>query len=445
MPRFPLLPLIAIGASACALMQGCDDSDPVAAAIDRASMELSSVNPARGPGLSAKARADRYNAVLASLRAPGAEPTEAQRAVILLLQADAEIGLAQGSVAAALHAERDVVGQIRDARSLLALWSDHKSREVAARRYDSSSELAEIDTGIAERDAQIAEAQATKDAIDAKIASLEAESAKLTEQARGERELESGLRERSRATNAVEGATLIEQARVHQRAADALEGDVERLAGQIDHLRKEAAEAELEVERLRAQRELLGKARTDVLGRAAESTRQAVEAAAEAEATATRLHDVLVTIQAARSDSGEMAQAYNEAIDAFAKATSTAKQAQSFEGVRTVAKATIGGAQQALGDVHGARIRGIETYISLLERIEEASNGLPQSAVISGELEAARAQVVEARRLSSAAYQEARTTYGAAGLRDDVDRQRLERLDAMLNQLGPAEQDESAG
>ena len=421
-------------ASAIVFLAGCDQGDPVARSIENASVTLRMLNPAGGPPPAEARRNELYTQALSQLRGAPGEPTSAQQTAISLLTAEAESGLAEIPLEEAAAQERTLLGQIREARALLSQWQGHRVREATARQFDPTSEISEIDSAIAERDAQIAAAEDAAAALDAQIATLNNEVDTRLAEAAEERLTEASLREQARAVSAVEGEELIKGARAHQRVADALEVEAEMLRARIEQLERESTEAKLNVERLRTQRALLGRARAAVQERAQASAEQAAEAAADADATAQRLAAALVAIERARDEGAALAQAYEKGLTGLNRALSAANRAQSDQSARQGARAAVGATQQAIGDAHNARVRGTAAYAELLQALV-AADGLEGSAASEANLAAARDSIAEDRQAASDAYEAARTAFSGSGARGDEVRARIERLDALLQNL----------
>ena len=432
--------LLGVMAASCLLL-GCDGSDPVAMSIQNASLELRSVNPSGGPTPSAEIRRTKYQTALSALKAPGGDPNPSQATAIALLTAEAEAGLAVVPLTEALATDRALLADVREARALLAQWQSHKTSEMTALQYDPAPELDEIAQEIAERDSDITRAEGVKAAIDDRIRGHQAQINEKMTEANQEREVEADLRARARGTTAVEGAELIKSARAHQRIADALEVESELLQAEVDQFEREAAEAQLEIDRRRMQRELLLNACMDVQERAVAATEQAADSARDADATAAALNTVLRRIEEERATSGALAQAYDQAFSGFGKALSAANRARNDQRVRSSAQAVIGTIQQTLGDAHEARENGILAYVNLLESLVAAGDDLDGSAAHAAALEQARADLAEQQRLSSEAYQAARAAFSSARVRDADAQERLQQLDALLQEFAPAPAD----
>jgi len=431
----------AMAAASCLLMQACESEDPVSVSIETASMELRSLNPTGGPGPSASARRERYQAALSELKSPGGTPSAAQQTTIALMTAEAEAGLAIIPLSEAFDIERAVLADIREADALLAEWRSHVLSESTSLMYDPSEELAEIDDEIAQRDADITLAEGVKVAIDDRIRGLTEQIDQNMAEASEQREIEARLRTEARATSAVEGAELIKTARAHQRVADALEVESEKLQARVDQLEREAAEAQLEIDRLRTQRQLLGKARADVQQRAQAASEEAAQAAREADEAASELATVLQRIEQARSSSSAMSEAYDDAFAGLERALSAARRAQGDQKARSAAKTAMGAIQQTLGAAHDARARGIRAHVNLLESLVEEGAELPGSAAHGALLEQARSDLAAEEQAAADAYAAARSDYESAGLRNQEDRDRIERLNSMLTDLAPQASD----
>lgn len=432
--------LLGVMAASCLLL-ACDGSDPVATSIRNASLELRSVNPSGGPTPSAQVRRTKYQTALSALKAPGGEPNSSQVTAIALLTAEAEAGLAVVPLSEAIELDWQVLSDVREARALLAQWRSHKISEMTARQYDPATELAQIAEDIAERDSDITRAEGVKAAIDDRIRGHQAQISEKMTEANAERETEADLRSRARGTTAVEGAELIKSARAHQRIADALEVESELLQAEVDQFEREAAEAQLEIDRRRMQRELLLNARMDVQERAAAASEQAGVAADDANASAIKLNEVLVRIEDARATSSAMSQAYDDAFAGLRRALSAANRARNDQRVRSSANAVIGTIQQTLGDAHTAREHGFQAYTNLLEALVAAGPDLDGSAGHAAALDQARADLAEQQRLAAEAYQAARSAYASTRLRDADAQERMQHLDGLLQEFAPAPTD----
>ncbi len=410
-------------------LASCDREDIAAQSLQDAAAKVHALNQGGTLPGSREVKEKTLKAVLSTLKNLGPSPTPSQKAAASLLSSQASAGLAAGPAQDATDKESEALHQITLIRAELDQYLVASGRAKAA-VVDSAADLAALDKEDQDRQKRIADAQARKAQIESRIAGLRAESQKLAEQGKARQNEAALLRQQAVSQSATAAEGLLRQASEIGRAADKLEAQSAQIAAQADQIAPEAPAAELEVKRLTGQRELLAKARQDLMKRDAAAKADAAAARAEAAKSAERIATGLKAIEELRS--GELATATDAAVAGYTSAASLAKAATSE--IRAGASAGAAAAQQALGDVLWSKAHGLSSYAQLLGALAGADPALPGADAIKAKAKQAAEDRDTAANAAAEAYQAAKTAYMASGSSADA-KARIETLDKRLIEI----------
>lgn len=401
---------------------GRDDGDE---SVRRASTELHTLTGGATTVVPSKNRESTYAKAIEAAK-PGVDAGPEASAAALVLTGQAQLGQADQPLGEYARAEREFLNRVTVARSLLAAYIQHSAQAAAARQYDPTNDLAELEKGIAGHADAIAEQQKIKADIDAQIADLESR-AKAELDAAGQLDAEvAQLREQATRLTAVQGEPLIRQAAEKRRAADARRMAGLQLQAQIDVTRPRSEEAGLLVDKISNQRRDLEATREELKARDAAAEQLAASAGAAASQSAEKLAAEIAEIAKLRA--GAIADAAEEARTRLNTAKSTAQKATS---ATPAAKTLLGEVNQSLAELAWHRAFGHAGFAQLMETLAASRPALPDQAKYDADAKAAREEEKKALEEAKEAFDAARSAYAGSSAKGDA-KDRLDRLANLL-------------
>ncbi len=417
---------------------GCDESGPLGAALDDATVQLTALSPGGTAPATPAYKVEVLNGVITKLKANADRGTPSQNAAALILIAQAQAGLAESPASDAAEHQRVMFNLLTGVEGALAQWQINNAAAEAASGYDPAPALAEIEAESEDRDEAVARAEARKTEVDASIKRLLDEAASTAETAKGRRATQADLANQVAGESAVRGEELIKQAAAIGREADALEAGAADLEAQAAKIAPESDEIMLAIQRLTSQRSLLDQSKAEILARAAAYAATARTALQEAAKDAAEIEKIVGELQQASEDG---AAAYNKAVEGYQAAAATAARVTMDPVARPQAKLTEGSAKQSLGDVHWARAHGLARLIESIDALANAKPPLPQAAAYKAMAEEARESRAAALEGATEAYQDAFEAYEGAGAKGEAQ----DRMDRVRERLGKITKATSGG
>lgn len=411
----------------CGLV-GCDRGTAATEPLREANLTLRSLAPEGRGGPAVAARGAAYTKVISALKPVADEGTAGEKSAAYLLLAQAQAGLAERSASEAAEIERGLQRDLQGVRDSLSHWMTSSAIAAAAASYDPTRELAEIDAQIKEKtDLRVVEQQ-KKAAVDAKVEAVRGEAAALSERGRAKRQEAGTIKAGTAAQSAVEAETSTIRAREIAREADALEVQAATLEANALQQAPESVEIQLQIDRLTNQKELLEKAREDVLRRAETAKAQAAEARAAAAAAAATIKQRVEAVDKRRAEALEGPTA--AAIKGY---TDAAQFASKASGAKGVSQLSAGSLKQSVGDAQWTKARGLTAYAETMEALASVSPALPEAASYRQKAEAAKAEAKEALEAATEAYEAADGAFGAGG--NGLNAERVSAVNAALGAI----------
>lgn len=457
---------LAVACTLAVSLAACKRTDPVQAEIDRVSIGLDAISTSGGNPLPSveqrrrvyewainrlSGRSSPFNAVESNIAdterelpapstgrpatsvadsAPSNPPAvdaknPGQAAAANLLLARGHAGLAEISAQDAASLEARSLGLVPAARVALDQWLALNAAADAQAAFNPAPEIARIEAQIAERQKQADDQRAAKDRQLAVIRGLEKQSDDLAAQVRSMREQEVALRASALNASETRRLEILTEVNRLRREADQVEMQAANLIAQAALEKPKADEMQARIDEYTLQAQLLGEERETVRKRGQDLAAAAQAARTEARAAADRIASIVAEIEAARKAVDAPTEA---AIRGYTQAAAAARKAVN-SGPResqSVASSAAGNFQHLLGEVHGAHAFGQRTIAELLRAIASAKPALPQSdayAAKAGEFETSAASSDKA---SKDAYRDAAGSYTKAG---------SESLAAAMNKL----------
>lgn len=411
-------------------LAGCDRDDPVAAAIQRATVDLGVISPGSAMSATPALDAQSYTKIIAALKSVSGKGGDGQQASVDLLTARAQLGLATQTAADAAELERVALLNIAGVRAALQEYFSYSAQATALSQFDPAPLLADLDKQITAREADLTKARKSKQDIDAQIAALRAQSQAKLDMAAAEHKIEAELRQQAIRVSNTEAADLIVQANEHRRIADAFDVEASLLDAQAAQIAPRSPEAQLLIDQITNQRDQLGKGREEVENRARVTREQASKAKAAQAQAADAVDAAYKALIASRE--GDLPKKYDEAAKQFGDAAASAKRAEKAN--KSQAALAIGDARQSLGDLNWARARGIASAQATSNLLATANPALPQKAEYAKQAADQAAAQKAALDAATEAYEAAKSAYEGSGVKGDA-AARIEEVGRSLSNI----------
>ena len=435
--------LLPAAALAVVTVAGCDKEDSVAVTLASVERELASAHAGGAAAAPPAMRQDIYNNAVNSLQQASREGSQAQKDAASLLLAQAHSGMAQIESSEATELENRLLERATRLRAQLDLYSSQSALASALASIDPAEERAALEQAVSQVDVRLSDAQQARRALQEESGwHQEAVDANATE-ARKLRAMAGELRARALDAPATEAAELAADAYEVEREAAALETESSRQGAEVEKIEPRLTEQDRLVARLNEERTQLTEALRRVDLRVQDARQQAQEARAAARAAADEALAMLDEIESLRA--GELTELWSQAVRHAQSAVSAMTQVRPSEsGARSTAAILRGEAQHRLGEMNAAKARGVERYLVLLDAISNATPTVPfidQARAFESRAEAA---LLESGQAAADAFEQAAGTYQSAGVRDQEIRDRLERLQRMLQEAAGMPDDADA-
>ncbi len=444
--------------AACALaasLSSCGRSDPVQAEIDRVSVGFNAISTSGSTALpSVENRRAMYQWAIGRLTGKGGgsvsidrvrtdvpAPTSpaaidskntGQAAAANLLLARGYGGLGEIAAQDASQLEAGATLQIPPISAALDQWLAQNAAADALAAYDPSNDIAEIERQIGEKQKLADAARASKDQQLAKVAELEKQAAELMASKRALREEAAEVRGRATSVSETMRLELITEAVRIGREADEIEKQASLLLAQVDLEKPKADTLQRSIDELTTQMQLHRTDKDNLRQRADQRSAAAKRARDEARSAATRLTQMLGTLETAREGLTEPTAA---AVGAYEKAVSAARKAgQVSRENKGQAAIAAGNYQHALADVLATQARGQRSYADLLAALAAAKPALPGAADLASKSAAAAEAADASLKAAREAFEAALSQYSSAGGSGDT-RDRLEALENSMNAI----------
>lgn len=419
--------IILAAAAGLAVAVGCD-RDEGSRSVREASTGLHTVTGGATTVTPAGVREKTYAGVINSAKAGTDGSTSANAANVVTAQA--QLGQATEPMAKFAAAEREGANRTTVIRSLLAAYVQHSSQAAAARQYDPSKDLAEIDKNVAAKVQEIAEQEKIRADIDSQVSGLRAQAKQELDAAAGLDAEAAKFREEASKVSAVQGEGLIRQSAERRRAADAHRMKGLQFQAQVDVTEPLGREAAMLVEKLTNQKSDFEATSKELHERDAAAKALAASASAEASKSAEKLSSELSELAKLRS--GAMASAAEDAQSKLNAAKGTAQKAASAGGA---AKLLLGDINQTLAELSWQRSFGHGAYGQLLEAIAATQPALSDKSKYEGDAKTAREEEKKALEAAKEAFDAAKSAYQGAGAKGEA-KDRLDRLGELLEKSG---------
>lgn len=394
---------------AAATVPGCIEEDQLSAAIDEVStsLELLAAPGTAIPGT--KLRNDTYNNAISTLRPLVAGGSPQQKAAAWLLIARSELGLADGPLASAADARKELTDAVLGIRAELVAYRELAALAAAAESFDPTEEIAELQTKISDRVASAAEVREAMDAVRAEIAEFESLAEQALAAADEHRRAEASLRSEMLSMSAVDAQPIALQAAEQRSRADELAAESDRRAAQAEVLRPQITAFEGELDRLAEQQKLLEESIESLNAQREATAAEAADYRTRAGEIADRVTQAVNNADAYRT--GPMQEAFDETVAALEAAAESAGKATASRKSSNLLRAEI---MHKLG---GASIAHASSLDKLAASVSEALNdaGIGGSS-FAGVLSAIESDAAAARDRGNEALREARDGYQSAGV-----------------------------
>lgn len=419
-----------------AALSACEKEDSAAIALAAAERSLSAIHPGGATSAPASQRESVYAQTISTLQAPMRDGTEAQRDAAGLLLARSHAGLSRIHADRAETIERNLLDLSTQMMAQLDRSIMESSLGSAMAGVDFSNERVEYDQALGDVEVRTSEAQAARRSLQSEIDRLKSLVAEKTEVVNQSRAALSSIRSSVLDATASEAAELVRQGYQIQRVIASVEIEASNLSAELEKLQPRLDEQDRLLRGLSDERAQLTEARARVSMREQDARQQAQTSQANALAAAEEVAKYLNTIESLRA--GELAEHWRLAIEAAEKAAQSAGQARGVD--RATSSLIRGETQQRIAEMHSAVARGLERYQLLLD----ATLGAPAASSLTAQAREIRTRIeseyAEASRAAADAAAEAAGSYQGASVRDPEVRERLDRVQEMLQPTAPPEQ-----
>lgn len=365
------VPLLAGAACSLPFLSGCGGESDAQAAVKEAGRSFTAISLGDSNASPADSSRIYDNAEQALNAHAGAEGGFAEAAAVGVAMAK------RGQAALASHdaakAESLALRKGRVIRGMIHEYLTMSAIAQAAGTFDPSADIAEIESIITLRRDDIANYQRQMDSIDNEIANYESKMEELRSKAAEQRNQAGGLELQIPRVSAQEGAKLAEEAREFTLRADQYDLEATRIEGIVAQLRPGAREVSLNVEKARAQINLLGEAIDELRDRAQKSQSDAAEAQTNANDALQRIQEAVSEFQSIRDD--EVESANSKAISLIRAAINASRDAR--DAVKSVAIINKADAQQSLAEMLMRQAYGEREEAMLYQALSES--GIPGS------------------------------------------------------------------
>lgn len=357
------------------VLSGCDGgSDRLASEVELLQTRLEAMHTAGGVPAPEAHRAKVYNEMIAKVQELSEGATEAQRATLALISANAKAGLADIENQHVRAKIADVTRAGSLVRSALDLYMTQHGLADSMLGYSPSEDLASFDDQTVMIETRMARTRQMQVSAEQELAELREAIAALEALVTVERDAAASLRVESLAVDTGSRASMIEQAKDHLIAAADYERQMAELQIEVDQVLPVAQGAQDEVVRLQRQLDRLAMARTTVRDMDRALTQQSEAArkqAGEAGNDVARRFEALVAVV-----EDELIPAYDGAMSKYSAASSEAGRAQSA-GDRTMAKLTTGSIASSMAALAQSQSEALSHLAALVRELESVKPSLP--------------------------------------------------------------------
>mgnify|MGYP000290361362 CR=1 FL=1 len=409
--------------------------------IDRMSGRASARDPiasdiARPAGARGPDDPGRPATQVADAAAPGTAPIQSsnpgQAAAANLLLARGYAGLGEISAQEAARLEAGASLQISPIRAALDQWLSQNAAADALAAYDPASDIAQIEKQIGEKQKLADDARAGKDRQLTVISGIEKQAAELTDRSKAMRQQEAQVRGRATSVSETARLELITEATRIRREADQVEKEAANLLARVALEQPKADTQQRGIDELTTQIQLLRTDKDNLRQRADQRAAAAKRARDEAQTAATRLAQMLASLDTVRESLNGPTDA---ALGAYEKAVGAARKAgQGSRDAKAHSAMTAGNYQHAMADTLATRVRGQAAYADLIGTLARATPALPGAAELATRAAAATAAAEASRTAAAEALLAARDHYTSASASGDT-KDRLEALEVAMNAL----------
>nr|AQQ74920.1 hypothetical protein [uncultured bacterium] len=312
----------------CLVLGGCDaGSEDLSARIEGLRIRVEAMHASGGAPAPAEQRQKLYTALVAETGQLMERGSEAQKAVLALIRAQANGGLADIEAQRVHEIIGGVTGQIMSVRAALDLYASHNALADSMLGYSPAEDFSRLEDQSAMLQQRMEEVRRALEANDAELASLVAEAEELQAQAQHELDEAARLDIEALSSGGADRSGLIEQKTQHRLQA----AEFERLHAlkQIDIGRVEPVSegARQEIARLQRQLDRVASARATVRDMDRALTKQSETARKSATDVANEIASRAEALRALVEDSFD--PAYQSAMSKYASASSDVGKARS--------------------------------------------------------------------------------------------------------------------
>lgn len=425
--------LLGISVAGLTALAGCDREDAVSVTLAAVQHDLASAHSGGAAAAPPATRATIYSQAVTDLQGAARSGTEAQRDAANVLLAQAHSGMAQIESAEAIQIENRLLDRATRLRATLDLYASQSALSSALGSVDAAAERAALDQALTDVDQRLSDAQSARRDLQQEHDAYKTAAEGAAQQATTDRTEAAELRSRALDAPATEAAKLIERAYEIERIAAESEREAARQTAMMEKIAPRLQEAERLLGSLADERAKLTEARKRVDQRTQDARQQSQTARAAAIEAARDAEAALAEIEAIRT--GELTERWNQALQHAQSAVTALSQSRGGDSAVRATNALLRGeAQQRLGEMHAARARGVERYLLLLDNIESVEPAVPFMSRVTDIINRAESELLDSGQAAADAFAQAASTYQSAGVRDQEVRDRLERLQQMLQQ-----------
>lgn len=436
--------VLAAGLAMAGLMAGCEgESDTAANSVKSTSAKLNTV-AGGGPVVSYVGKDGKVQGFssdeqkLLNDAASGAQTlTSNSRAPMAAAGSllASQSSMTKGRTAAAVlgDADRRLLNSLTGVRSMLGTYAENMSDAEAARGFDPTQRLAEIEAAKKQKATEVETRRREKAKIDAEIAQFRRVAGEKAGAAKAEFDEAAKLSEQATKLSATAASPLVEQATARSRAGDALRKDGLYQEAQAALAEPRAAEQQLYVDELTAQIAGLDDTAKGLQEKLAKQKKNSDDVRAAALKVAGEIDTGMKAVAEART--GEWTKAFDETLGAYKAALSSAQKATQDSPVQ--AKLAVGSAQQAIGNLQWRKAQTLGALAATYADLAALTPALPQAADYKAKADELAGEQKSAVEEASAAFEAAKAAFTTVNMRGSPEtKERLDKLGEVFDKSG---------
>ncbi len=420
---------VCAGVALTLLAGGCERSDPGSVAVNKSSVGLHSIsggNVTKAPDAFIASEMPKVSSE-ASKAIEGESGTKAAGSVIA---AQANLSLAELSLANVVELERQAAEKRLEIRRQASVWTDRGASAAVAATFNPAEVIAKLQAEKAAKTAEIASLQTAKAQLDARLTQLRNEAKAKIDQANAGLAQYEAKRGDIAKLSATDAARVLEATQGIKKQSDLMRLEGERILAQVSVLEPDATAKGLEIQQRQNQIASVDTAIVELNTRAslaqaeASAARNEQQKAGEAIASgATELRDFR---------EGKLKDAVEGARKTVNAAINTVKGAASDPSAG--GKLVLARAQQTLGDLSFTHAQTLSQFGQLMSHLATLTPALPEASRYAEDAKKAQEESKEAIEAATKAYEAAQAAYESTPVKGDV-KDRLKKVGESLGKV----------